>query len=295
PGDPQDRRRREDERAAQAHQRLQLSPGRAHRPRAGHDRRRTVTLWESFAGHATRQPDKVAIVSHRVADGCSEVVSYGQLARLAERFAGALVELGVAPGEVVSFQLPNWWEVAALHLACVRTGAVANPIITILRRREVGFILDRVASRVCIVPGEFRGFDHAAMLADLRGELPALEHVFVCRGGRPVPDGLEPFEPFFVDTAWEDKHPAAELDARRPAFDDPAQLMFTSGTTGEPKGVLHSHDTMDVGLRAVSEPLGLGGDDVVLMFSPLGHQTGYLYGMCMPLKYGMKLVLQDVW
>jgi cyclohexanecarboxylate-CoA ligase len=52
---------------------------------------------------------------------------------------------------------------------------------------------------------------------------------------------------------------------------------------------------MDVGLRAVSEPLGLGGDDVVLMFSPLGHQTGYLYGMCMPLKYGMKLVLQDAW
>ena len=253
-----------------------------------------MTLWESFAGHAGRAPGKVAIVSHRVADGCSEVVSYGQLARLAERFAGALVELNVAPGEVVSFQLPNWWEVAALHLACVRIGAVANPIITILRRREVGFILDRVASRVCIVPGEFRGFDHAAMLADLRGELPALEHVFVCRS-ESVPDGLEPFEPYFCATPWEDKHPAAELDRRRPAPSDPAQLMFTSGTTGEPKGAVHSHETMDIGLRAVSEPLGLGGDDVVLMFSPLGHQTGYLYGMCMPLKYGMKLVLQDAW
>jgi cyclohexanecarboxylate-CoA ligase len=71
--------------------------------------------------------------------------------------------------------------------------------------------------------------------------------------------------------------------------------MFTSGTTGEPKGVVHSHHTMDVGLRGVSEPLGLTSDDVVLMFSPLGHQTGYLYGMCMPLKYGMKLVLQDAW
>jgi cyclohexanecarboxylate-CoA ligase len=245
-----------------------------------------VTLWDEFAGHAARRPDKVAIVSHRVASGDREAVSYGELAQLAERFAAGLVELGVAPGEVVSFQLPNWWEVAALHLACVRIGAVANPIITILRRREVGFILDRVASRVCIVPGEFRGFGHAAMLADLRPELPALEHVFVCGDG---------FEAYFCDTPWEDKHPAAELDARRPAPGDPAQLMFTSGTTGEPKGVVHSHETMDVGLRAVSEPLGLGGDDVVLMFSPLGHQTGYLYGMCMPLKYGMKLVLQDAW
>ena len=255
-----------------------------------------TTLWESFAEHADRHPDKVAIVSHRTAEGASDVVSYGRLAGLAERFAAALVELDVAPGEVVSFQLPNWWEVAALHLACVRIGAVANPIITILRRREVGFILDRVASRVCVVPGEFRGFDHAAMLAGLRRELPTLQHVFACRAQPgPLPDGLEPFEPFFCETPWEEKHPAAELDARTPAGGDPAQLMFTSGTTGEPKGVVHSHDTMDVGLRAVSEPLGLGGDDVVLMFSPLGHQTGYLYGMCMPLKYGMKLVLQDAW
>ncbi len=245
-----------------------------------------TTLWEEFAANAARHPDKVAIVSHRVANGEKVVVTYGELTQLAERFAAALVELGVERGEVVSFQLPNWWEVAALHLACVRINAVANPIITILRAREVGFILGRARSRVCVVPGEFRGFDHAAMLDELRPELPALEHVFVCGAG---------FESYFCDTPWEDKHRAAELDARRPAPGDPAQLMFTSGTTGEPKGVVHSHDTMDVGLRAVSEPLGLGGDDVVLMFSPLGHQTGYLYGMCMPLKYGMKLVLQDAW
>jgi cyclohexanecarboxylate-CoA ligase len=245
-----------------------------------------VTLWEEFAGHAARRPDKVAIVSHRAATGDKEIVTYGELAQLAERFAGGLVELNVAPREVVSFQLPNWWEVAALHLACVRIGAVANPLITILRRREVGFILGRVASRVCVVPGEFRGFDHAAMLAELRPELPALEHVFVCGDG---------FEEYFCATPWEDKHPATELDSRRPEPGDPAQIMFTSGTTGEPKGAVHSHATMDVGLRAVSEPLGLGADDVVLMFSPLGHQTGYLYGMCMPLKYGMKLVLQDAW
>lgn len=254
-----------------------------------------MTLWDDFAAAAARHPDKVAIVSHRAADTGSEDLSYGRLAGLAERFAGGLVELGVAPGEVVSFQLPNWWQVAALHLACVRIGAVANPIITILRRREVGFILDRVASRVCVVPGHFRGFDHAAMLAGLRAELPKLEHAFVCGGTGDGPGGLEAFEPFFCDTPWEAKHPAAQLDARRPDPGEPAQIMFTSGTTGEPKGVVHSHHTMDVGLRAVSEPLGLGADDVVLMFSPLGHQTGYLYGMCMPLKYGMKLVLQDTW
>ena len=96
-----------------------------------------TTLWEEFAANAARHPDKVAIVSHRVANGEKVVVTYGELTQLAERFAAALVELGVERGEVVSFQLPNWWEVAALHLACVRIGAVANPIITILRAREV--------------------------------------------------------------------------------------------------------------------------------------------------------------
>lgn len=254
---------------------------------------RDETLSDDVAGAAARHPDKVAIVSHHVATGRSEVLSYGQLARYADRFAGALLELNVAPGEVVSFQLPNWWQVAALHLACVRIGAVANPIITILRRREVGFILERVGARVCIVPGVFRDFDHAAMVAGIKADLPGLEHVFVVGGTGP--EGTEDFEAFFCDTRWEDKHPPAELDTRRPSADGPAQIMFTSGTTGEPKGVLHTHNTMDTGLRAVSEPLGLGGDDVVLMFSPLGHQTGYLYGMCMPLKYGMKLVLQDTW
>ena len=58
---------------------------------------------------------------------------------------------------------------------------------------------------------------------------------------------------------------------------------------------MHTHNTLDLGLRCVSEPLGLSGEDVVLMFSPLGHQTGYLLGMCMPLRYGMKFVLQDLW
>ena len=77
-------------------------------------------------------------------------------------------------------------------------------------------------------------------------------------------------------------HPPGSLDALRPSADAAAQIIFTSGTTGEPKGVVHTHNTLDLGLRCVSEPLGLTQEDVVLMFSPLGHQTGYLLGCACP-------------
>jgi cyclohexanecarboxylate-CoA ligase len=247
---------------------------------------RNRTLYQDVADHARRQPDKVALVVYRGDGPQRDVLSYRHLVQMADRFAGGLLELGVRRGETVSFQLPNWWQTAALFLACVRIGAVANPILTILRSREVGFILRRTRSHVVIMPGTVRGFDHDAMLAELLQSLPDVEHVFSIGGT---------FEEFFQNGRWEDEHPQAELDALAPDPDDVAQLIFSSGTTGEPKGVLHSHNTLDVGSRFASEPLGLTSDDVVLMFSPVGHQTGFLYGMYMPFANGMKLVFQDTW
>jgi len=262
---------------------------------------RDATLYDDVAAAAARHPDKVAIVGHRhgtesVAPAV-DVLTYRDLLVKANRFAAALVELGVRPGDVVSFQLPNWWHVAALHLACVRIGAVANPMLMSLRHRELAFIVERVQTRIFIAPSTFRGFDHAGLGHELRASVPTLDHVFVVDHptDASLPDGLERFEAHFCDTPWEAAHPMRCRDALRPSADAAAQIMFTSGTTGEPKGVLHTHNTLDLGLRGVSEALGLTGDDVVLMFSPLGHQTGYLLGMCMPLRYGMKFVLQDLW
>src|SRR5829696_7801843 len=102
---------------------------------------RDATLYDDAATAAARHPDKVAIVGHRHAAGGAaptvDVLSYRHLLANVDRFAAALLELGVQPGDVVSFQLPNWWHVAALHLACVRIGAVANPMLMSLRHREL--------------------------------------------------------------------------------------------------------------------------------------------------------------
>ena len=253
---------------------------------------RDRTVVDDFADIVRSGPDKVAVVSHHAA-GTTEVLSFRQLARLTHRFAGALVELGIRPGEPVSFQLPNWWQFTALVLACGRVGAIANPIIPILRRREVGFILDRVESRVAIVPDHFRGFAHGEMLGQLRDEVSSLDHAFVL--GDDLAPGTESFSEHFVGARWEERHDDAELAQRAPAADDVAQIQFTSGTTGEPKGVVHTHNTLYAGMRSVPEALGLGAEDVVLMSSTMAHQTGYLYGCLMPASLGMKVVYQDVW
>ena len=256
---------------------------------------REQTYLDDFRAAARRAPDRAAIVGHRAGRARPDGLTYRQLAGLVDRFAGGLLELGVRRGDIVSVQLPNRWEFAALTLACARIGAVISPIMPILREREVRHILQRTRSAVCVVPGRFRGFSHAGMLASLRPSLPGLEHVLVLDAGKELPAGLRSFDDHFVRQHWEHRHPAAELDALRPSGSELAQLMFTSGTTGEPKGVMHTFDTVWTAARAPADRLGLGAGEVVLMASPVTHQLGFLYGVILPLCLGMKLVYQDAW
>jgi acyl-CoA synthetase (AMP-forming)/AMP-acid ligase II len=118
-----------------------------------------------------------------------------------------------------------------------------------------------------------------AVLGRIWGEVQAVEEdlraagAWVCSGGLHAPNTATVLDP------WEERHPPAELDALRPSGNQLGQLMFTSGTTGEPKGVMHTFDTVWTGARAPSDRLGLGVDEVVLVASPATHQLGFLYGV----------------
>jgi cyclohexanecarboxylate-CoA ligase len=256
---------------------------------------REQTYLDDFRAAACRAPDRAAIVGHRAGRARPDTLTYRRLAGLVDRFAGGLLQLGVRRADIVAVQLPNRWEFAALTLACARIGAVIAPIMPIFREREVRHILQRTRSAVCVVPDRFRGFSHAGMLASLRPSLPDLEHVLVLDAGEELPAGLRSFDDHFVRQHWEDRHRPAELDALRPAGHELAQLMFTSGTTGEPKGVMHTFDTVWTAARAPADRLGLGAGEVVLMASPVTHQLGFLYGVILPLCLGMKLIYQDTW
>ncbi|WP_150305806.1 cyclohexanecarboxylate-CoA ligase [Pseudomonas saliphila] len=236
-------------------------------------------------------PDSLAVVGYRVASDERKELTYGQLDSIVTRMAAGLAALGVGKGEVVSCQLPNWWEMIALNLACVRIGAVLNPLMPIFRERELRFMLAHAETRVLVVPQSFRNFNYAEMVANIRADLPNLKQVLVIGG-----QGDDSFEKVLLERAWEEDTDTAALFAeRKPSADDVIQLLFTSGTTGEPKGVLHTSNTLFSNVRPYAERLHLKADDVIMMSSPMAHQTGFLYGVLMPVYLKARVVLQDIW
>jgi len=239
----------------------------------------TELLIDDVERRAARDPDSTAVVCVD-SDGADHALSWARLAADSDTVAARLLALGVGPGEPVAYQLPNRLEFLTVTLATLRIGAVAMPLMPIFRERELEFMLAQSRARVLFVPDAFRGRDHAALARALQPALPALEHVVV------LPD---------YDALLHGERVVADPAARRPAPSDIAQLLFTSGSTGDPKGVLHRHDVLMRAADAHIAHFGLTDDDVVYIPSPLAHQTGFLYGMWIALRLGVTQVASEQW
>jgi cyclohexanecarboxylate-CoA ligase len=243
--------------------------------------------------HARERPGERAVVEIR-ADGAVRELAWSELKRDADRVAHGLLELGVQPGENVAFQLPNRLEFVTIALGTLRAGAVCQPLMPIFRERELTFMLAESRARVLFVPDSFRGRDHAAMATALREVLPALENVVVLAGASEnvlsaaPKTGTYQFGPGTYQSPTVAAFPV-------PAPEQTAQLLFTSGTSGEPKGALHRHEVLDRAADHHIEHFGLGADDVIYVPSPLAHQTGFLYGMWIAISLGVPQVLQEAW
>jgi len=262
-------------------------------------RRRRMTaagLWsdrlllDDFDRWVAKVPGRTVVIDHNSMTGARTELTYAALARLVDRLAAGLARLGVRRGDVVSLQLPNWWQFTALHLAALRLGAVTNPVMPIFRERELGFMLRLADSKVLVIPRAFRGFDYPAMAAAIRPSLPALAHVLVVGGA-----GESAFERLIDGAPDADDAARARFAASRPAPDDVVEILYTSGTTGEPKGVMHTSNTLYANVMPYCARFGLNENDTILMASPLAHQTGFLYGNMAHIYLGGKVVLQDIW
>jgi cyclohexanecarboxylate-CoA ligase len=238
---------------------------------------------------AAKHPDRVAIVDFDHGTGRQTELTFGELRRRVDQIAWSLIGLGVKRGDVVSVQLPNWWHFVAVHLACLRAGATTNPLMPIFRERELSFMLGLAESRIVIVAKVFREFDHEAMIERIRPSLPALRHVIVVGG-----TGANSFDRQLLAAAVP-PGAAKVFAAQRPTADDVVQLLYTSGTTGEPKGVMHTSRTLLTTMLPSIRHLQLREGEPILSATPLAHQLGFILAVIVPIALGSPVVMQDVW
>ncbi|MGX1563093.1 class I adenylate-forming enzyme family protein [Streptomyces sp. NPDC055506] len=218
------------------------------------------TLWELVTRRAALTPDGPLFLEDERA------LTFGGLRARAERVAAGLYGMGVRPGTVVAWQLPTRIETALLSFALARLGAVQTPVIPFYRDREVGFALRESRAEFFAVPGEWRGFDHAEMARRLGAKA-----VFEAYGDLPDgdPSVLPPPPSDGTEVRW---------------------IYWTSGTTSDPKGVLHTDRSLIAGGSCLAHALRPTGDDVGSIAFPYAHIGGPDYTV-MLLLYGFPAVL----
>jgi cyclohexanecarboxylate-CoA ligase len=236
-----------------------------------------------------RYPGRVALVDAR------NRMTYAALQAQVDQCALGLLTLGIRRGDVVTAQLPNWNEFVVLTLALERIGAVINPIAPIFRHHELRVMLRLAGSTSAVIPRTFRGCDYPAMYAELKADLPDLKHLLVVDGGAGGSvDGIMSWSELLARGASRSANREA-LEWLRPNSDDITALLFTSGTSGEPKGAMHTANTLGAILQAMIQRLQLTDGEVFHMASTVGHMTGYTMGVRLPLYLGARAVYQDVW
>jgi cyclohexanecarboxylate-CoA ligase len=259
---------------------------------------RTETFLHDLYHVAAADPARPAIVAHRAQrppERRTVTISYAQLALYVDRFAAALGSLGIARGDPVAFQLPNWWETAALTLACLRTGALAVPVLPTVRARGLQRILDSAQARICVVPDVWEGYPHAEALADLAPQLPWLRHRVVI--GDAAATGAVDFAAYFQRTPHE-----RSAEIRTPGLapgraDRTALLITVMGLGDSYAGVLHTPNTLYANISAQLDPEGPGRrpGEVFYCPLPLTSLASIVYTVCWPLTVGGTGVCQDTW
>ncbi|MBN8866468.1 MAG: AMP-binding protein [Solirubrobacterales bacterium] len=241
---------------------------------------RGLTLAQELEGGAVRHPGCRLIFEseQRPAE-----LTLPDLVERSRRMAGALHGLGLRQGDVIAIQMPNWAETAVAYGAAAFLGAVFVPIVQIYGPSEVGYILRAAGAKALVAPTSFRRLDYRAGLDGL-GELPDLEHLIMV--GPETPDGAIDWDELM---ARDDGHPAPDHGP-----DDLAAIIFTSGTTAEPKAVQHSGNSLVAELFNGPTPPPDTPGTVSLQPFPAGHTAG-LCAMLGPLAHGYDTILLDSW
>ena len=224
--------------------------------------------------------------------------SYAAIEAQARRLAHGLVARGIGPGDVVILQLPNWAPFFTFHIALTSIGAITALVPFVYREHEISGVAALTGARALVIPDEYRGFSYRRMAERVRATRTDLRHVFLVdpEGRRDEADAPAGFIDYgsLMDEPWERTAPC-DLAALAPSLEDLTAIGFTSGTTGDLKGVMFDTRIIAAVNRGFVDRYGLNETDRILGGSPLGHAVGFTHALRMALTIGGSIVLQQQW
>jgi non-ribosomal peptide synthetase component E (peptide arylation enzyme) len=238
-----------------------LKPELAQRWRAAGEWR-DDTFFDIVSARAAAHPEREVFVDDQGR------ITYGELKDKVERCAAFLRSIGIVRGDVVTIQLPNRIAFPIVFFSLELIGAIANKVNPDFRVRELDYILRFSNSRALICPSRFKSFDYVGMARQLRESVPNLTHLVIA--GETV-EGEWNLERGIAETA-----PLAAADRVRMSADEVCRMAFTSGTTGNPKCVLHSFNTTLPAVRQINTDMRVTDEDVQLIYLPVCLNWGYL-------------------
>jgi FkbH-like protein len=238
------------------------------------------TLPDVINRWADEDPDR-----RYVSDGTSSL-TYGQAREQAWTLAANLAALGIGPGDRVAVQLPNWNEFFLGYAACARLGAIIVPVVPVYRKDEVGFIVENSGATALVSCGEFNGFDHAAMAAEIVDAAGHQVTQIVVRG--EPRDGALAFGDLLT------AGPARRSLPEPPSADDRHIILYSSGTEARSKGCLHTWNTSSFLAKQAIPAMGMNRDDTMFMPLPVTHALGLTLAVMAPTLAGASAHLMDV-
>jgi len=244
------------------------------------------TLSQVLRDTTEKFPQRNAIL-----DPSGTELTYEQLDRKVDELARGMLELGVAKGDKVGLWMPNLPEWVVAYYAIARIGAVMVPMNTRYKTHEVEYILNNSEATTLFAVDAFAGIDYLSMIGEIRGNLPNLKHVIIV--GDPGQDMHS------LDSIVEKG--ASHLDdgrlVEREASCDPMDnvfILYTSGTTGNPKGAMLSHHNIAKNAEQVTEVLHTTDPDVFLLGVPFFHCFGCVMGIAGAITWGAAMVPMQI-
>jgi cyclohexanecarboxylate-CoA ligase len=237
-----------------------------------------TTLSDALRTAAQTSPERTILVDNDIRLDCATL--YVQAGGLA-----AALLARMPTGSVVSFMLPNWYEATVIYLAATMAGMVVNPILPSLRDHDLRFILEDAGTAIIFVPHHYGGNDYPAMLERVAATMNSAPEVVVLRGD---PGSYTPYRDLLGQPPDTATLPALDPDSAR-------MILYTSGTTSRPKGVLHTHNSIHALICQIRDHWMIEPGDTFLVPSPVAHIGGSIYAFECPLLLGTVAVLMDRW